>query len=203
MFAVIMAGGSGTRFWPLSRKKSPKQFSSITGNSSLLYETIQRIRDYFPYEKILIVGREDHRDLIYKEASMLPKENILLEPVGKNTAPCIAFAAMWIAERNPCEKMLILPSDHIIKPKEKLLEDIKAIDYFLNDNDALIALGIKPASPHTGYGYIELSTASVSSPFYSVQSFTEKPDVETAQKLFTMEITFGMRECLHGTYVRF
>ncbi len=181
MYAVIMAGGIGTRFWPLSRKHFPKQFLSIVHNQSLLRETIERIKDYFSYDKIIIVGNKEHRDVMFKEASMLPPENILCEPHGKNTAPCIAYAAAWIAARNPNEKMFILPADHSIEPQEKLLESIKNINEFLDSNDVLVALGIKPTSAHTGYGYIELGETKINNSFYSLRSFTEKPDRKSAE----------------------
>ena len=179
MYAVIMAGGHGTRFWPKSKKSKPKQFLNIISDKSMLAETIELIKPLVPYEKIIIVGMLEHKDILYKDFSQIPKKNIILEPIGRNTAPCIALAALKIDD--PEEIMLVLPADHLISKKDKFLDEIKNAAQILEKNDVLITFGIAPSRPDTGYGYIHAKEC-IADNLYKVKKFMEKPDHETAIK---------------------
>ncbi len=182
-YCVIMAGGIGSRFWPMSRQSHPKQFIDILGTGeTLLQATYRRVQSIFPPENVLVVTNEDYTDLVAEQLPSIPKENILAEPMRKNTAPCIAYAAYKIKKRNPDATMLITPADHLVTKEEELIRVISlGLDY-AKENDVLLTMGIKPSRPDTGYGYIQFSPkANGNTEIKKVKSFTEKPELEMAR----------------------
>lgn len=185
-YAIIMAGGIGSRFWPLSREKCPKQFLDILGvGKTLLQQTFDRFRELISAENIYIVSNAGYKDIISNQLPSLPEENILLEPSRRNTAPCIDYANFRIREKDPEAQIIVAPSDHLIIKEEAFLKQVKNGLEFVGDKQALLTLGIKPSRPETGYGYIQAIQKSV--PGYEktglkkVKTFTEKPDLEMAR----------------------
>ena len=185
MYAVIMAGGKGTRFWPRSRQKRPKQLLNIVGQRSMLQQTVARIGGLLPAENILVVAGEDHGAEVRNQLADLPSENIILEPVGRNTAACIGLAAMLVKNRDPSAVMVVLPADHLITDENFFLATLRAAVAMARRQPALLTLGIRATSPETGYGYIEageqVDTVQNHS-FYKVSSFHEKPDEKRAHR---------------------
>lgn len=178
---VIMAGGTGTRFWPYSRNNNPKQFLDVLGTGrTLLQMTFDRFRKDINFENVWVVSNNIYEDLLDQQLPELPKDNILLEPTKRNTAPCIAYAAYKIRKKDPDAVMVICPSDHVIFREEEFLHVIKrAIEG--TDNERLITIGIQPNRPETGYGYIQYIDDSESG-IKKVKTFTEKPEVDLAKK---------------------
>jgi len=187
-YIVIMAGGIGTRFWPLSRNEKPKQFLDILNDgTSLLQDTVSRFDGLCPKENILIVTSETHKTLV-KEQVDIPEENILAEPMRRNTAPCIAYAAFRIYSKDPEAIMVVSPADHYIKEEEEFRKDIDESFRFVTQKDALLTLGIRPDRPETGYGYIQANMKKQVDGFNSlmrVKTFTEKPNLELARVFLT------------------
>ena len=184
MYAVIMAGGKGTRFWPRSRERRPKQLLNIVGHRSMLQQTIARIGNLLPVEDVLVVAGEVHGEEVRRQLAELPPENILLEPVGRNTAACVGLAALLVQHRDPSGVMVILPADHLITDEDLFLSTLRAAVAMARKEPTLITLGIRPASPETGYGYIEAGgqvDKVQEHDFYKVSSFHEKPDLERAK----------------------
>ena len=184
MYAVIMAGGKGTRFWPRSRERRPKQLINIVGRRSMVQQTIGRIGNLLPVEDVLVVAGGVHGEELRRQLAELPSENILLEPVGRNTAACIGLAALLVQHRDPSAVMVVLPADHLITDEELFLSALRAAVAMARKKAALITLGIRPASPETGYGYIETGDQvdkAQEHEFYKVISFHEKPDLERAR----------------------
>lgn len=177
---VIMAGGTGTRFWPYSRNEKPKQFLDVLGTGrSLLQMTYDRFSDDIANENIWIVSNEIYKDLLAAQLPELPSGNILLEPSKRNTAPCIAYAAYKIQQQDPDGIMVILPSDHVIFREKEFLKVISsAVE--AADDEKLITIGIEPNRPETGYGYIQHDDSS--NVLKKVKTFTEKPELEIAKK---------------------
>ncbi len=187
MYAVIMAGGIGTRFWPLSRAHHPKQLLNIIGSHSMIQETVKRIKNLIPIEKILIITNKIQADALRSQLPELPKENIIEEPIGRNTAACIGLAALLLKQKDPDSTMIVLPSDHLITPADKFLQILKEADKFLQKENFLLTMGVVPTFPHTGYGYIHIGEQISSDndfEVYQIKQFTEKPDTETAEKFF-------------------
>ena len=181
MIALIMAGGVGTRFWPLSRKSNPKQFLNIISEDSMLQMTVKRLQPKIKVEDIYIVTASSQVDLTREHLPCLPQENIIIEPFGMNTAPCIALSAQFLARKyDKNEKMIVLPADHLIAFKDDFLASLDAGEDSAN-LDNLITFGIKPNYPATGYGYIEAGKEIEKEMFY-VKQFKEKPDIETAEQ---------------------
>jgi mannose-1-phosphate guanylyltransferase len=185
-FCVIMAGGIGSRFWPLSRTKKPKQFLDILGTGrTLLQQTVDRLRKVIPMENILIVTNEDYDNLVRKQLPEITSRQVLLEPMRRNTAPCIAYANYKIKLINPDAKILVAPSDHIILKEQDFLKAVvKGLD-FVTQNDSILTLGIQPNRPETGYGYIQINgdktSIELNESFRKVKTFTEKPDLAMAE----------------------
>lgn len=181
MYIVILAGGSGTRFWPLSRKKTPKQLMSVFGGKSMLQRTVERTLPLKP-QRILIVTNSLQADETARQVTgyseFIPID-IIEEPVGKNTAPAIGLAAWLIAAHDPEGVMIVLPADHYILNEEQFHETIR-LALGPARSGYLVTLGIKPTRPETGYGYIEASTDQRDTPPYPVSRFVEKPDFERA-----------------------
>ncbi|MBL4904506.1 MAG: mannose-1-phosphate guanylyltransferase [Flavobacteriaceae bacterium] len=176
-----MAGGVGSRFWPMSTKEFPKQFHDMLGTGqSLIQRTFDRINDLVPSENILIATNERYEDLVLEHLPKCTKNNLLLEPVMRNTAPCILYAALKIHHQNPDAVLLIAPSDHWIDDETTFIKNIETSYKACAENDILMTLGIQPDTPNTGYGYIQFKESQ--SDIKKVKTFTEKPDLETAKK---------------------
>ena len=184
-YCVIMAGGSGTRFWPLSRTAKPKQFLDVADTgTTFIRHTFERFRRIVPQENILIVTADRYKDLVIEQIPELESQNLLLEPYSRNTAPCIAYATYTLLKRNPDALMVVTPSDHLIDD-EKLFTDtvVKAFEY-ISAKDILMTLGVVPTRPDCNYGYIQAQggrDAHLKSEPMQVKTFTEKPDKELAQ----------------------
>ncbi len=181
-YVVIMAGGIGSRFWPISRSSNPKQFLDILGiGKSLLQLTYERFLNTCPAENIYIVTNEAYTDLVKDQLPNLKKSQILSEPARKNTAPCIAYFSYKIHAKNPNARVVVAPSDHIILKEEVFTKVIDQGLSAVTTNDYLITLGIKPSRPDTGYGYIQYAEKSTVDGIYKVKTFTEKPSLEIAE----------------------
>lgn len=156
--ALIMAGGKGTRFWPLSTEEKPKQFLKLVGEDTMIQMSVKRLEKLIPIERIFIVTGKRYIDLVKQQLPNLPHINIIIEPVGKNTAPCIALSAFHINKIYEDATIAVLPSDHIIKDEEKFLKILNSADEFVDENnEAIVTIGMKPDRPETGYGYINYS----------------------------------------------
>ena len=183
-YAVILAGGSGTRFWPMSRRNKPKQFLNVLGKRTLLGETIKRIKAMIGAKHIYIVAHAQFKRDIAKEAKAfgIPLKNILSEPQGKNTAPAIGWAASVIYRKNPQAVLAVLPSDHLILKPAKYFKVLKEACRLAQEN-FLVTLGIIPTRPETGYGYLKIKNVKHRGRSISlVEKFTEKPSLKTAQQ---------------------
>lgn len=183
-YCLIMAGGSGTRFWPKSRKAKPKQYLTIFGNESLIQSTMSRFASFIPEENIYVVSSKAQRDVLEEQTSNLPKQNLIYEPVGKNTLPAIGLAALFIAKKDPNGLMVVSPADHLIKNDKLFQECIDSAAKIAEEKDGIVTIGITPNSPATGYGYIEIADEvkigqAIKS--YEVNRFVEKPNLETAK----------------------
>jgi mannose-1-phosphate guanylyltransferase len=182
--AVIMAGGKGERFWPKSRTHLPKQFLNISGNKSMIQQTIARLEKLIDISRIFIVTNELYAELIHAQIPSLPLDNIIIEPIGRNTAPCVGLASIIIEEKYPDSTMVVLPSDHIIENEEGFLRILETADQVSNLGDNLVTLGITPTYPETGYGYIESADSFQEMndmKVFHVNKFVEKPDLEKAR----------------------
>jgi mannose-1-phosphate guanylyltransferase len=185
LFAVVMAGGSGTRFWPASRRARPKQFLPISGGRAMLAETCARLAGLVPPERILVVTAESQAALVRATLPELPRANVLCEPAARNTAPCVAFAAEEIARRAADSVQIVLPADHVIRPLESFQRTLRAAVAAATREDALVIFGVRPDHPATGYGYIEAGeTLSELDglPLYAVTRFVEKPERARAEQ---------------------
>lgn len=176
-----MCGGIGSRFWPYSRTRLPKQFIDFLGTGrTLLQMSFDRISAIVPTKNIIVVSNQKYGDLVREQLPQLDNSQILLEPARRNTAPCIAWAAWHIAARDPQASMVVTPADHVITRENLFTESIVNGFEFVEKNDALLTLGIKPTRPETGYGYIQVGE-SVAPEISKVKTFTEKPDLELAK----------------------
>lgn len=183
MFALIMAGGSGTRFWPKSRVKHPKQLLNIHGAETMIQQTIHRLRPIIPPEKIYIVTTRSQISETVAQLPEIPQANFIVEPYGKNTAPCIGLGSLFLRKENPDEVTVVLPADHLIENEHRFLDQIVEAAEIAKYADALVTIGIKPTFPATGYGYIQHTGEKVKSEkgwAFSVKAFAEKPNYETA-----------------------
>ena len=180
-YAIIMAGGVGSRFWPVSTQQFPKQFHDMLGTGqSLIQRTFDRINDLIPSQNILIATNEKYEGLVLDQLPKASKNQLLLEPTMRNTSPCILYAALKIYDQNPDAVMLVAPSDHWIDNEEEFSRNIKTSFEACSAQDILMTLGIQPSSPNTGYGYIQFETGDAD--IKKVKNFTEKPNLETAEK---------------------
>lgn len=182
--ATIMAGGKGERFWPASRNNCPKQFLSLTSDGkTMLQKTAERLLPLIDYKDIFIVTNKSYLNLVKAQLPQIPEENIILEPVGRNTAPCIALAAKVAEKHYNDAVMVVLPSDHIIKDEERFLDYLKKGISAAETGENLITIGITPSYPETGYGYIKFIRGnSLSGDVYAVERFVEKPVIEKARE---------------------
>lgn len=183
-----MAGGVGTRFWPASRVDCPKQFLQVFGEHTLIQSTVKRLAGLIPPERVFVVTHERYVGKTHEQLPDVPLENILAEPISRNTAPCINFAAVEIARRDPEAVMVVLPADHVIEHPDRFLDTLRIAIERAEEPGSLVTIGIKPTHPATGYGYIQFDATAesgdhddhhVASP---VRTFAEKPDLATAER---------------------
>ena len=180
-YAIIMAGGIGSRFWPVSTQQFPKQFHDMLGTGqSLIQRTFDRINDLVPSKNILIATNEKYERLVLNQIPKASKNQLLLEPAMRNTAPCILYAALKVYNQNPDAVMLVAPSDHWIDDEAEFSRNIQTSFEACSQQDILMTLGIQPNAPNTGYGYIQFESGEKS--IKKVKNFTEKPNLETAEK---------------------
>ena len=183
---VIMAGGVGSRFWPMSTTEKPKQFIDVLGvGKTLIQLTVERFGDLFAQENIWVVTNQKYAPIVEEQLPNIPKANILCEPCRRNTAPCIAYVSWRIKSNDPKANIVVTPSDHIVMDTAEFQRVIKECMRFTSETDAIVTLGMKPNRPETGYGYIQadLSTSSLrNKEIYRVDSFREKPDLKTAEQ---------------------
>ena len=181
-YVAIMAGGIGSRFWPMSRTNYPKQFLDILNTGkTLIQQTFDRFAHFIPVENVFVVTSEEYRQIVKEQLPQLPVGNILCEPSRKNTAPCIAYISYKLRQLNEKACLICAPADHLIADDKAFNKTcLEALDFVAKHN-ALITLGIKPTHPNTGYGYIQFEQQSVSDNVYKVKTFTEKPDLELAK----------------------
>ncbi|WP_207425370.1 mannose-1-phosphate guanylyltransferase [Pedobacter sp. SYSU D00535] len=181
-YAVIMAGGIGSRFWPISRTAHPKQFLDILGTGkTLIQNTFDRFKKIVPVENIFVVTNESYVELVKEQLPELSASQVLGEPIMRNTAPCVAYACHKISMINADASIVVAPSDHLILNEQEFISDITKSLEVSTRNKCLITLGIKPSRPDTGYGYIQFTSESLEDNFHKVKTFTEKPNLELAK----------------------
>ena len=181
--ALIMAGGRGERFWPRSRKKLPKQFLSLTDDDRTMIQlTVDRILPLVNMEDIYIATNKDYKALVLEQLPGIPEENILCEPIGRNTAPCIGLGAVHIAKKYDDAVMMVLPSDSLIKDGDRYRELVGEALNIAAEEDNLVTMGIRPSYPETGYGYIKFMKETKRGNAYKVDRFVEKPSIEKARE---------------------
>ncbi len=186
-YAVILAGGKGERFWPLSRVQHPKQLLHITSQKTMLQETIDRVKDFIPVEKTLVVTGENIKKVILEQVNYLKESNLLVEPSMRSTCAAIGLAAVHLHRIDPLATMVVLSSDHVIRPKEQLLRILEVGTKLAREGEFLITIGITPTRADTAYGYIEFSepydiTGDI--PVYKIKEFKEKPNRIKAQEYY-------------------
>lgn len=183
IFSLIMAGGSGTRFWPRSKAVKPKQYLNLFGDDSLLQSTIKRFSNFTSAENIYIVSGKSQSAVLEQQTQMLPKKNLIYEPVGKNTLPCIGLAAMFAERESPDGIMVVTPSDHLIENDKLFGETVLAAVKIADERDGIVTIGISPTYPATGYGYVKTEkdiTGSAKIKQFKVERFVEKPNEKVA-----------------------
>ncbi|RKS21975.1 mannose-1-phosphate guanylyltransferase [Flavobacterium endophyticum] len=181
-FAILMAGGVGSRFWPVSTSEFPKQFHDMLGTGeTLIQKTFSRLSKLIPPENIFILTNEKYNDLVLAQLPEAKQEQVLLEPAMRNTAPCILYASLKIKKINPDAVMVVAPSDHWIEDEGAFINDLQVAFDFCEKDNALMTLGIQPTFPNTGFGYIEYDKSD-ENPIKKVSQFREKPDYETAKE---------------------
>ena len=180
-YAILMAGGVGSRFWPVSTADFPKQFHDMLGSGdTLIQKTFSRLAKLIPVENIFILTNERYNALVLEQLPMVKQEQVLLEPAMRNTAPCILYASLKIQKLNPKAVMVVAPSDHWIEDEDEFAQNLEQCFTFCQKEDALMTLGIQPTFPNTGFGYIEFDKSDTN-PIKKVNQFREKPDYETAK----------------------
>ncbi|MDZ7681763.1 MAG: mannose-1-phosphate guanylyltransferase [Fodinibius sp.] len=186
LHAVIMAGGTGTRFWPRSTEAKPKQFLNVFGDRTMLQTTVDRISPLIPAENVWVITNDRYVDLVQEQLPDVPVQNIVGEAVAKNTGPCVAAAAALVQEQDPDGTMVVLPADHVITQPDTFLSILKTAESKAADGESLVTIGVKPDHPETGYGYIEFNSDSTEThgghEVKKVSQFREKPDLETAKQ---------------------
>jgi len=185
MYAVIMAGGVGTRFWPRSRFRRPKQFLKILDERTMIKATFDRLGELIPGDQIFVVTTENQSLQVREQLSALKSENLIVEPKGKNTAPCIGLAAVILKQRDPEAVMAVLPADHRIQKEPEFRRVLSAAGIVAAKRNCLVTIGINPTYPSIGYGYIQVNSKVDEindTPVYKVKTFAEKPDLVTAER---------------------
>ena len=208
IYGVIMAGGVGSRFWPRSREKSPKQLLKIVEGETMIQSTVSRIESLIPPEQIFVVTNKLQKNGVVKQLPNIPQENIIVEPLGRNTAPCIGLAALFAKRIDPTGVMVVLPADHIIHNVKEFHHVLKNGIEVAANSSALITIGISPTRPETGYGYIQFDDENSSAnPFikknaFRVKTFAEKPTIEIANEFLRSGDFCGIAECLFGESIQ-
>ena len=191
---VIMAGGVGSRFWPMSTTEKPKQFIDVMGiGKSLLQLTVERFKTIVDAENVWVVTNKNYADTVAEQLPDMPRDHILCEPCRRNTAPCIAYVSWRIKSRDPKANIVVSPSDHVVMDVPEFRRVVSECLKFTGESDAIVTLGMKPTRPETGYGYIQanLSASSLrNKEIYRVDSFREKPDLETAKQYISQKNYF-------------
>ena len=185
MHCIIMAGGSGTRFWPKSREHKPKQFLTIFGKKSLVQSTGARFQSMMPNDHIFVIAKENQRDEIHTQLSAFQPDNFIFEPIGKDTAPCIGLASHFVQQKDPDAIVVVTPADHLIRKVSQFRKTINAAVQLAEKEDRFVTIGIPPDQPATGYGYIQVNgtLGKISGVHaYNVKTFAEKPNLATAQR---------------------
>jgi mannose-1-phosphate guanylyltransferase len=182
LYAVIMAGGVGSRFWPRSRAASPKQLLNIFGEETMIQGTVNRLKGLVNNNDIFVITNKIQKDKIIEQLPEVPAENIIAEPFGKNTAPCVALSAAIINKLNPDGVILTLPADHLILDEKKFRNTLTNAAEFAYSKDSLVTIGITPTRPETGYGYIQMNDEEVAQGIHKVETFAEKPNFATAKR---------------------
>ena len=182
LYAVIMAGGVGSRFWPRSKKKKPKQMLRIFGENTMIQDTVNRLVGLVPKENIIIVTNKMQKDRLMEQLPRIPEKNIIAEPFGKNTAAAIGLASILVNERDNDAVMLSFPADHLIADVEEFQNTLKNAAKFAYKSKGLGTIGITPTRPETGYGYIQFDENNIDNSAYKVINFAEKPNLRTAKR---------------------
>jgi mannose-1-phosphate guanylyltransferase len=181
-YVAIMAGGIGSRFWPMSRTNHPKQFLDILGTGkTLIQQTFERYASFVPEENVYVVTSQDYVEMVKKQLPQIAHENILSEPHRKNTAACIAYVSFKLSQKDPKACLIAAPSDNLIFEKEEFTATCKKALSFVDHINAFVTIGVKPTYPNTGYGYIQHDTIEATPDIYKVKTFTEKPNLELAK----------------------
>lgn len=188
VYAVIMAGGVGSRFWPRSRERTPKQLLEIFGKGTMIQNTVSRLSDIIDPHNIIIVTNKVQKSLVVRQLPQIPEENLIVEPLGRNTAPCVGLAAILLARIDPEAVMMVLPADHIMQNEEEFRRVMRLATWVAYESGSLVTVGIEPTRPETGYGYIQVvdeddgENPYFSRGVYKVKTFAEKPNLATAKQ---------------------
>lgn len=207
LYAVIMAGGRGSRFWPRSRKKCSKQTLNIIGKNTMIQDTVHRISLVIPKEKIIIITNDLLKNEIQKQVSQIPPENVIAEPSSRSTAPCIGYAAVMLEKRDPDAVIACFAADHLVENEDRFVENIKFAHKIAVERDQLVVFGIPPKRPDTGFGYVhagEILAEEGAESARKVIEFVEKPNLETAEKFVKDKSHFinsGMFVWKAGTFL--
>lgn len=182
LFAVIMAGGVGSRFWPRSKERKPKQLIRIFGDNTMIQDTVYRLDGLVKKENIIIITNKIQKMRVREQLPEIPEENIVDEPFGKNTAACIGLASVLVKSKNPDAVIITLPSDHLIKDEEQFKNCLRTAANYADKSGGLVTIGITPNRPETGYGYIQFDEEGIEQSIYKVLTFAEKPNLATARR---------------------
>lgn len=182
LFAVIMAGGVGSRFWPRSKERKPKQLIRIFGGNTMIQDTVYRLDGLVKKENIIIITNKIQKMRVKEQLPEIPEENIIDEPFGKNTAACIGLASVLVKSKNPDAVIITLPSDHLIKDEEQFKNCLITASNYAYKSGGLVTIGITPNRPETGYGYIQFDEEGIEKSIYKVLTFAEKPNLATARR---------------------
>ena len=198
-YVAIMAGGIGSRFWPLSRVNYPKQFLDILGTGrKLIQQTFDRFVGLVPLENIYVVTANEYLKITKEQLPQLPEENILGEPFRKNTSPCIAYISFKLHQLNPEASLIVAPADHLILHEDKFLDVCSEALNFVNHFNALITIGITPTYPNTGYGYIQHDGVEATPSVYKVKPLRKSPIKNWRKLLYPVAISYGILGSLSG-----
>jgi mannose-1-phosphate guanylyltransferase len=182
LYAVIMAGGIGARFWPRSKAKEPKQLMKIVGDNTMIQDTVNRLKGLIKTDRIYVITNKIQKDKVCKQLPQIPANNIIAEPFGKNTAACIGLASAIVKKQCEDAVMITLPADHFIKDVKEFQSNVKSAVKFAYDSKGLVTIGINPNRPETGYGYIQIDENKLEGEIYKVLTFAEKPNHSTATR---------------------